>query len=95
MRLRRAAAGVEWQVAAAVASPDEALRKMDALHAAVLVIDATTPGADGLAGMARGAGHLVAVGDIAGADSVVPDDRLDLLASALARVLHDGGHHRH
>lgn len=95
MQLRRAAAGVEWQVVAAVGAPDDALRKVRALHAAALVIDATTPDADRIAAGDHGVGCLVAVGGVAGADAVVPPDRLDLLAPTLSRVLHDAGHHRH
>ena len=95
MQLRRAAAGIEWQVVAAVGTPDDAVRKAQALHAAALVIDADTPGADHVAAGDDGVRFLVAVGKIAGADATVPADRLDLLAPTLARVLHDVGHHRH
>lgn len=95
MQVRRSVAGIEWQVVAAVGTVDEALAKMRALHAAVLVVDATTPGADGLAWPGRDAAHLVTIGAVAGADAVVSPDRLDLLRPTVARALHDGGHHSH
>jgi hypothetical protein len=82
-------------VVAAVADLDEAVDRLHALHAKVLVIDA---GGGVTADRVRAAGPdvlLVGVGDLAGADAVVPADDLDRLPGTLADVLHHRGDHTH
>ncbi|HEX6255321.1 MAG TPA: hypothetical protein VFZ70_05865 [Euzebyales bacterium] len=93
--LRRAAVGTAWQVVAAVGDVDEAVDRLRALHAKVLVVDAASGASTDHVRTPVGDVLLVGVGDLAGADAVVPAEDLGRLPGALADLLHAGGDHTH
>ena len=100
LALRRAAVGAEWEVVAAVGDAAEALDRVTALRARVLVVDEDAAGPDpaalapALAGL-RPRVFLVGVGDVPGAQAAVGTDGLPRLRAVLADVLHTAGDHSH
>jgi DNA-binding NarL/FixJ family response regulator len=100
MELRRAAVGAEWEVVADADSAEQAIAKVRALRAQILVIDAAAAGSrlqDMTAQLAslRPRVFWVGVGEVAGADASVAADGLADLRDVLAELLHDSGHHSH
>lgn len=99
MALRRAAAGVEWQVVAATGDVDDAIDALARLHARILLLDAeVAAGADEVVDRLRTVrpdALLVGFGDVAGAHAMVPTQRPDELPGVLAALLHARGDHRH
>lgn len=100
MELRRAAVSAEWEVVADADSAEQAVAKVRALRAQILVVDAAAAAPrlqDMTAQLAslRPRVFLVGVGEVAGADASVAEDDLADLRDVLAELLHDSGHHAH
>jgi DNA-binding NarL/FixJ family response regulator len=100
MELRRAAVGAESEVVADADTAEQAIAKVRALRAQILVVDAATSGPRPLEMTARLASLrprvlLVGVGEVAGADASVADDGLADLRDVLAGLLHGSGDHTH
>lgn len=98
LALRRACAGVAWEVVAAVEGVDEALARVSALRAQALVVDAgVAPPGDLAARLVavRDGTSLIGVGPVPGAAAMVAHDDLTALPRALAATLHAADDHRH
>jgi hypothetical protein len=98
LALRRACAGVAWEVVAAVGGVEDALARVAALRAQVLIVDHDVAPPEDLGARLRRTeerASLVGVGAVAGAAATVPSDDLGRLPATLASVLHARGDHRH
>jgi DNA-binding NarL/FixJ family response regulator len=100
MELRRAAVGAEWEVVADADTAEQAVAKVRALRAQILVVDAAISGPRPLEMTAQLASlrprvFLVGVGEVASADASVAEDGLTDLRGVLADLLHGSGDHTH
>lgn len=100
LALRRAAVSAEWEVVADADSVEQAVAKVTALKARILVLDADVAGeqSERIAPQLtdrRPPVLLVGVGQVAGADATVAPDGLAGLRAVLAELLHDSGDHVH
>jgi len=98
--LRRAAVTAEWEVVGEADGPEPAVRETLERRARFLVLDASAAGPrpQALAHRLRSSSpdaFVVGVGEVAGADAVVPADALDGLRDAMRELLHVGGDHAH
>jgi DNA-binding NarL/FixJ family response regulator len=100
LELRRAVMTAEWEVVGEAAEPDAAVGEAVERRARFLVLDASAAGErpEVLARRLRSlspASFVVGVGEVAGADAVVPAAQLDGLRATMAGLLHDSGDHSH
>lgn len=100
MELRRAAVSAEWEVVADAVGAEEAVAKVIALRARILVLDSSAAGPRPQEVAAQTASlrprvFLVGVGEVAGADASVEHGGLADLRGVLAGLLHDSGDHAH
>jgi DNA-binding NarL/FixJ family response regulator len=100
LELRRAVVTAEWEVVGEADGPEAAYGEAVERRARFLVLDASAAGPrpEVLVRRLRSTSpnaFVVGVGEVAGADAVVPDGALDGLRDTMRDLLHASGDHQH